>query len=98
MDQQNNNPQEESAKNIEMPVTLKEVSEATNISSSGIMISGAALRQKYVYLKRDEYINEFDEVPTAEIMSVFKGEAKNLYPKDGDYVVRDGVAMYLGIA
>lgn len=82
----------------DMPVTLKkEGSEATNSSSSGRMVSGATLRKEYIYQKRDEYIEEFKEAPTAAIMSLFTQDAIKLYLKEGDYIVREGVAMYLGI-
>lgn len=83
---------------VALPTTLKSEAPHHNSSSSGTLTSGRALRKKYVMDEKDKYINDTGNIPGPELMDVFRREAELSYPKDGDYIVRDGVAMYLGIA
>lgn len=86
------------SQSVALPTTLKSEAPQHNSSSSGTLTSGRALRKKYVYALRDEYIQETGNLPGPELMENFKQRAELNFPKDGDYIVRDGVAMYLGIA
>lgn len=88
----------ESLESMSFPTTLKNEAPQHNSSSSGTLTSGRALRKKYVCALRDEYIQETGNLPGPELMENFKQRAELNFPKDGDYIVRDGVAMYLGIA
>lgn len=85
------------SQSITFPTTLKTDAPASSPSSAGTITSGAALRKKYIYSERDKYIEDTKTIPGPELMDVFRREAELSYPKDGDYIVRDGVAMYLGI-
>lgn len=84
--------------NTSFEITLSQPYQSTNSSSAGTLISGAALRKSYIYTQRDEFIYEHGRVPQDEFMEVVKQEALKLYPKDGDYIIKDGVVIYLGIA